>query len=128
MIGQFPYLILYTRAARLSRRRGWALVPIWTSESWTSERLRVETLRTIYRAAWALAHGDARTLGEMLAQEGMAARFAAFFGDEAARSVGFPPIGLSERAGFAAARAAADESPLTPEEMLASSALSSGRK
>ena len=141
--------VCFNLSANLAR--GWAIVHLWTSETWTPERLRVETLSTIYRAAWALRHGDPRALGEMLAQEGMAARFAgapligldkedidytrevlmplrdstdyptqlaALFGDEAARSVGYPPLGVSERAGLALARAEADADAHTPVEAM----------
>lgn len=41
--------------------------------------------------------------------------FTCLFGDEAARSVGYPPLGLSARAGFALARVEALEAAVTPE-------------
>jgi hypothetical protein len=45
--------------------------------------------------------------------------FACLYGDEAARSVGYPPVGLSPRAGFALALAEAYERSLSPEQALA---------
>lgn len=44
--------------------------------------------------------------------------FGVLYGDDAARSVGYQPIGLSERAGFAVAFLLAQEKTLHPEEQL----------
>lgn len=57
-------------------KRNWAVVPIWSSEQWTPERIRAETRAAVYRSAYARRHGNARTLGERLRQEGLTMRFA----------------------------------------------------
>lgn len=109
---------------------------LWTSKRAAVQTARAAILQTIYRGAYIEQHGFARTLREMLAQEGYAmARagraqptlesdeleytrevlaphldasdyplvFACMFGDEAANSLGYAPLGLSPRAGFALA-------------------------
>ena len=118
-------------------RRGWVPAILWTADTYTAALVREEVLACIYRAAWVQIHGYARTLGEMLAQDGWAATragaaapvlddedlaytrdviaplrertdratiIAALFGDPAARELGYPPLGLSPRAGLALAR------------------------
>jgi hypothetical protein len=51
-------------------RRGWITGLLWTSESYTKERVRVELAAALHRAAHVARHGAARSLREMLAQEG----------------------------------------------------------
>jgi len=118
-------------------KRGWAVAPIWTSETWTPENVRAEVLASVYRSAHLQQRGAPKTLGQMMTQEGRAAVFAGatgptlddddleytravlqpyrattdyptivacLYGDAAARSVGYPAIGLSPRAGYALAR------------------------
>jgi hypothetical protein len=46
--------------------------------------------------------------------------FACLYGDEPAASAGYPPLGLSIRAGFALALHDAREARVTPEEMVLS--------
>jgi hypothetical protein len=117
-------------------RRGWLTGILWTSERAAVQTAREEVLQAVYRGAYIEEHGFARTLREMLAQEGYAlARagctqpaldpeeleytreviaphldttdypicFACVFGDEAANSLGYAPLGLSPRAGLALA-------------------------
>ncbi len=117
-------------------KRGWISVLLWSSEAPARETVRRQTLAAVYRACYVLRHGEPRTLGEMLRQEGLAAAFAeeeppalapaelaairavidprrdetaypviiaALYGDAAAGSVGYPPLGLPENAGFALA-------------------------
>ena len=117
-------------------RRGWLTGILWTSERAAVQTAREEILQTVYRDAYIEQHGFARTLHELLAQEGYAlARagctqpaldldeleytreviaphldttdyplsFACVFGDEAANSLGYAPLGLSPRAGLALA-------------------------
>jgi hypothetical protein len=55
--------------------RGWAVVPLWTSEPPSAARVREDTLATAARTAWMLVRGAPRTLGEILLQEGWVARF-----------------------------------------------------
>lgn len=50
-------------------KRGWITGLLWTSESYTRERVRVELAAALFRAAYVGEHGPARTLREMLAQE-----------------------------------------------------------
>ncbi len=57
-------------------KHGWALVPIWTSQSWSKEGLRLAILTTLYRTLYKLRHGLPETLAEMLRQEGLASVFA----------------------------------------------------
>ena len=132
-------------------RNGWATVPIWMSESWDAGAICAATLIAIYRTLYMQRFGKPQTLDQILAQEGMAGRFAAIsepqldpddldytreilaayrmaselpvvfaclYGDEAARSVGYPPVGLSPRAGLALALAEAYEQALIPEQAL----------
>lgn len=120
------------------RRRGFVVVPLWTSESWTPESIRTAVLAAIYRAAHAIRHGDPKTLGEMVDQEGRTASFAGLhegaldaddiaysraviashrdsthmpvqvaclYGDAIAKALGYDPLGLSDHAGYAVARA-----------------------
>jgi hypothetical protein len=117
---------------RANRRRRFAGVCCWTSETYTVEDVRRATRDALYRAVHWTMHGVPRTLREMLALDRRASRFcgepgfplerdeleythavleplldaddsptciAALFGDEAARACGYPPLGLSERAG-----------------------------
>jgi hypothetical protein len=117
-------------------KRGWVSVLAWTGDEPSREAIREETLASIYRMVHFTEHGRARTLRQVLAQEGAAAAFAgasspaldveemeytcevvrprldsedfpvlfaALYGDEPAVSVGYPPLGLSTRAGFALA-------------------------
>ena len=140
-------------AGKARAARGWAVALCWTGETWTPERVRVEMLTAIYRELYVDRHGVPATLGQMMAQEGLAAVFAGaqppaldaedllytrevirpyrdtsafptvfacLYGDEAARSVGYPPMGLSQRAGYAVAWDEARQADLTPEEALAS--------
>jgi hypothetical protein len=112
-------------------KRGWTTVLCWTSEEWSADKVRQETLATIYRSLHITRHGVPKTLGQMMTQEGLTAvfagvqepvldidemaharvvmrphldsthfptAFACLYGDEAARSVGYPPLGLSARA------------------------------
>jgi hypothetical protein len=117
-------------------RRGWLVGILWTSERASEQNVRDAVLTSIYRAEYLQIHAAARTLGEMLDQEGYAmARagcltpqldeddlaytrsvikphlgatdratvIACMFGDRAAAALGYPPQGLSDRAGLAMA-------------------------
>ncbi|HSH80508.1 MAG TPA: hypothetical protein VLA19_18420 [Herpetosiphonaceae bacterium] len=139
-------------ASKAQASRGWAVALCWTGETWTRERVREEMLAALYRSLYVERHGAPATLGQMMAQEGLAAVwsggqppaldaddllytrdvirpyrdttafptvFACLYGDEAARSVGYPPMGLSERAGYAVAWDEARHAALTPDEALA---------
>lgn len=57
-------------------KRGWLTVAMWTSEPWSPAKVRVATLAACYRAAYILSHGEAKTLHEMMLQEGFVALFA----------------------------------------------------
>ena len=122
--------------SRAMMKRGWIVGLLWTSEPAVPDIAVLEVLVSVHRAAWISTHGVARSLGEMLAQEGWAmARagctepvldsddlaytrgviaphleatdratlVACVFGDAAARALGYPSHGLSERAGLALA-------------------------
>jgi len=62
--------------AQRANRRQYVVVPAWTSETYTRDLIRRETMAAVYRHAWRARHGLARTLGEMLHAEGLALRFA----------------------------------------------------
>jgi hypothetical protein len=53
-------------------KRGWLSAVLWTSETPSIQTTRETVLKTVYRAAYIQQHGLARTLREMLAQEGYA--------------------------------------------------------
>lgn len=131
-------------------RQGWAMVSLWTADSWTATEIELATRTAVYRAAWVGAFGEPRTLGAMLRQEGFAALFAdaacdtldpedlayshaviaphhettayplivaCLYGDAVARSVGYPPLGLSANAGYAVALDMAHRAGIAPEAM-----------
>ena len=132
-------------------RRGFAIVPCWTSETWTAADVRRETLAAVYRNTYMRRYGLPRPLRQIMTQEGLTAVFAGglpfsldaddleysreviqpqldsthfptifacLYGDEASRSAGYPPLGLSPRAGFAVACDEAQKGKLTPEVAL----------
>jgi hypothetical protein len=117
-------------------KRGWVVGLLWTSEAASADTARSEALSAAFRAAHLVTRPLARTLDEMLTQEGSvmalagcttptldpddleytreviethrgakdrATVMACLFGDAAARALGYPPQGLSERAGLALA-------------------------
>lgn len=55
-----------------SLKRGWVSGVLWSSEEPSERRVRETILAAIYRTAYILRHGPARTLRDMLAQEGYA--------------------------------------------------------
>lgn len=63
-------------------KRGWLVGLLWTSENPATERVREETLQTIYRAAHIQQNGYALTLRQMLVQEGYAMAMAGCGPDE----------------------------------------------
>jgi hypothetical protein len=117
-------------------KRGWITGILWTSETPNARSAHAEVLTAVFRTVHIQQHGFARTLREMLAQDGYAMAqanctepclasdeleytreviaphldsqnyptvFACLFGDHAASLLGYNPLGLSERAGFALA-------------------------
>lgn len=54
--------------------RGWIVVTLWTSETYTAAGVREAVLTAILRAVYIQRHGYAHTLHQMLAQEGCALR------------------------------------------------------
>ncbi len=116
--------------------RGWITGMLWTSETYGLTEIQEEIRVSIHRTAYAAQRRPARTLREILLQEGHALRMAgarnpalepsalvrtretllplldrddqptlvaALFGDAAARELGFPLLGLPNRAGLALA-------------------------
>jgi hypothetical protein len=53
-------------------KRGWITGILWTSETYTPGKVREEVRECLFRAAYIQRHGEARTLRDMLAQEGFA--------------------------------------------------------
>ena len=121
---------------RAMLKRGWIVGLLWTSEPAVAKAAVLEALVTVHRTAWIGVHGYARSLRDLLAQEGWAMSragcaepaleqddldytrdviapyldatdratlVACMFGDTAASVLGYPPHGLSERAGLALA-------------------------
>jgi hypothetical protein len=139
------------RRSAKQRALRWALVPIWTSETWPAQAIRAAVLAAIFRSAFAEYVGFPKTLNEIMTGEGLAALFAGIhepqldlddlaytaeviqayrdthdyptiftclFGDGAARSVGYPPLGLSPRAGLALAHHEARQRGVVAEDVL----------
>ena len=106
-------------------RKGFITALLWSSEEASLERVRLETAAAVYRTAWIWVHGLPKTLGEMMRQEGFAARFAGvddagvdaqvvelvkehaesthypilmacLYGDAAAETLGYDVIGMLE--------------------------------
>jgi len=117
-------------------KRFWVTGGLWSSEPASERSVREALLAAVFRTVVVQRQGPARTLGELLAQEGRAMAMAGcagpcldeedleytrevlspllhhddkrtaiecLFGDEAARSLGFTPRGLSPWAGLALA-------------------------
>ena len=59
-------------ATRPLRSRGWLTATAWTGDSPSRARVREEVAAVVHRTAYLLAHGEALSLGDMLAQEGYA--------------------------------------------------------
>ncbi len=55
---------------------GWIVILLWTSESPTTEHIRVTVMGTVYRRLYQEPYGFPKTLQQMMDQEGFAARFA----------------------------------------------------
>src|SRR5690606_33663027 len=112
----------------------WLTAITWTSDRPDAEAVRRLLLATVYRAAHNASLGPPRTLGEMLTQEARALRFAgeqpapaseaartvverawerddvpvlyaAWGGDDAARAMGYDPLGIARGEAVAVALA-----------------------
>lgn len=59
-------------ANQATLKRGWLTVVLWASETPTARMVRESVLTVVYRTAYLHRHGRARTLLEMMAQEGEA--------------------------------------------------------
>jgi len=124
-------------------RKGFITALLWSSDEPDGERVRQATAGAVFRTAWLWTHGLPKRLGEMMRQEGMAARFAGaareqsvepsvaalarehlesshypalmacLYGDDAAESLGYPRVGMAERGGL---RYAASDEFLGDEE------------
>ena len=113
-------------------KRGFATVLLWTSEPADARVVRGRVLASVHRSAQRLRHGDPRTLGERMRQEGLALRFAGaapspvaddarallarhrdsahyptvfacLYGDAAAERTGYPPLSVPRGAALALA-------------------------
>ena len=58
--------------SRAYHRRGWITGMLWTSDAVSAEAARLAALTALFRAAHIQQHGYAKTLGEVLQQEGYA--------------------------------------------------------
>lgn len=127
-----------------AHKQSWITTILWASEDPDPDHVRCEVQRSVYRTYHVARHGIARSLDDMMRQEGAAGHFArlpihldeedldysievirplceetnyavcfaAMYGDGAARLLGYTPLGLSERAGFAVGIAEAAGHPL----------------
>jgi hypothetical protein len=68
--------LAHRRGEAALENRGWLTGMLWASESYTDSDVREEVLTTIHRAAYIAARGPARTLRQLLVQEGNAMRLA----------------------------------------------------
>jgi hypothetical protein len=134
-LNEFQYFFEFDKASFF--KRPWLMMPCWTSDEVSSETIYQTTLAYLYRLTYVLEKGQAKTLEQMLKQEGEVLAFsgvtqwlgadeleytqsvikqylrstakpvqlACLYGDEAAKSVGYEPLGLSHEAGFALALA-----------------------
>ena len=59
-------------ATRPLRSRGWLTATVWTGDAPSRAHVREEAATVVHRAAYLSGHGDAASLGEILAQEGYA--------------------------------------------------------
>jgi hypothetical protein len=57
-------------ANRAALKRGWLAGVLWSSEPASAQAVREGVLTTVYRTAYLQRHGPARTLRDILAQEG----------------------------------------------------------
>src|SRR3954471_15648140 len=64
--------LAHRRGEAALERRGWLTGILWASESQTGSDVREEMLTTIHRAAYIARRGPARTLRQLLVQEGNA--------------------------------------------------------
>jgi hypothetical protein len=64
------------RSEHAKQVRNFAVVPCWSSEVYTPERIRQETLVTLYRYAWFAVKDVPKTLKEIMHMNGFAGKFA----------------------------------------------------
>jgi hypothetical protein len=132
-LNDFQYAFEFDKASFL--KRPWLMVPCWTNEEPSRDKIYNDTLIHLHRLAYVFEHGQAKTLAQMMQQEGFILaranvkqwlsqddlaysrevlkpllettekplQVSYLYGDEAAKSVGYQPLGLSARAGFAVA-------------------------
>lgn len=60
---------------RAAFERGWLVALYWAGEPVSRERVRQEVLSSVYRDLFLMRHGEPRTLGQLMALEGMALAF-----------------------------------------------------
>jgi hypothetical protein len=68
--------LAHRRGEAALEKRGWLTGILWASQRYTEADVREETLTTIHRAAYIARRGPARTLRQLLVQEGNAMRMA----------------------------------------------------
>jgi hypothetical protein len=71
-----PAELAHRRGEAGLARRGWITGILWASESYSAAGIREEVLTSIFRASYIQSRGPARTLRELLIQEGSAMRLA----------------------------------------------------
>ncbi len=69
-LNEFAYAFEFAKASFL--KRSWLMVPCWTGQEPSSDTSYRDTLIYLYRLAYVFEHGQAKTLGQMMQQEGYA--------------------------------------------------------
>ena len=70
------YLMSSEYEQRSNKVRQFVVVPCWSSEAYTPERIRQEVFMALYRYAWFQQHGLPQTLNQIMRMNGFAAKFA----------------------------------------------------
>jgi hypothetical protein len=73
-LNEFTYFFDFDKRDFL--KRPWLMVPCWTGDEVSGERIYKDTLAYLYRLAYVFEHHQAKTLRQMLEQEGQVLAFA----------------------------------------------------
>ncbi|MGL4611407.1 MAG: hypothetical protein ACRCYY_17305 [Trueperaceae bacterium] len=72
-LNEFSYCFEFDKSSFL--KRPWLMIPYWTSDDVKRETVRETTLAYLYRLAYVIERGRAKTLEQMLKQEGQVLKF-----------------------------------------------------
>jgi hypothetical protein len=73
-LNEFHYFFEFDKTSFF--KRPWLTIPCWTNDEDPHQNVHATTLAYLYRLAYVLEHGQAKTLRDMLKQEGEVLRFA----------------------------------------------------